>query len=91
MRVFLLKLAAASVPFVVMAGVNMYVDPAGIVHRGPEPLMAAMILAGALGNWLGEVALDYTSEVRFRLILQLVLTALGLRLIWMAVPELGWF
>jgi uncharacterized membrane protein YfcA len=55
------------------------------------PLMAAMILTGALGNWLGEVALDYTSEVRFRLILQLVLTALGLRLIWMAVPELGWF
>jgi hypothetical protein len=46
MRVFLLKLAAASVPFVVMAGVNMYVDPAGIVHRGPEPLMAAMILTG---------------------------------------------
>jgi hypothetical protein len=29
--------------------------------------------------------------MRFRLILQLVLTALGLRLIWMAVPELGWF
>ena len=55
------------------------------------PLMAAMIAAGAVGNWLGEVALDYTSEGRFRLILQLVLTALGLRLIWMAVPELGWF
>ena len=44
-----------------------------------------------LHNWLGEIALDYISEVRFRLILQLVLTALGLRLIWMAVPELGWF
>ena len=53
--------------------------------------MAAMVLAGAVGNWLGEIALDYTSEGRFRLILQLVLTALGLRLIWMAVPELGWF
>ncbi|HZO44396.1 MAG TPA: sulfite exporter TauE/SafE family protein [Xanthobacteraceae bacterium] len=55
------------------------------------PLMVAMVLAGALGNWLGEVALDYTSEGRFRLILQLVLTALGLRLIWMAAPELGLF
>ena len=55
------------------------------------PLMAAMVLAGAAGNWLGEIALDYTSEDRFRLILQLVLTALGLRLIWMAVPELGGF
>jgi uncharacterized membrane protein YfcA len=55
------------------------------------PLMVAMVLAGAAGNWLGEVALDYTTEGRFRLILKLVLTALGLRLIWMAVPELGWF
>jgi uncharacterized membrane protein YfcA len=55
------------------------------------PLMVAMVVAGALGNWLGERALGYTSEMRFRLILQLVLTALGLRLIWMAVPELGWF
>jgi uncharacterized protein len=55
------------------------------------PLMAAMVLTGAAGNWLGEMALDYTTEGRFRLILQLVLTALGLRLIWMAVPELGWF
>jgi uncharacterized membrane protein YfcA len=55
------------------------------------PLMAAMILTGAVGNWLGELALNYTSEQRFRLVLQLVLTALGLRLIWMAVPELGWF
>jgi uncharacterized membrane protein YfcA len=55
------------------------------------PLMAAMITTGAAGNWLGEAALNYTSEQRFRLVLQLVLTALGLRLIWMAVPELGWF
>src|SRR6185436_16821259 len=55
------------------------------------PLMAAMIVTGAFGNWLGEVALNYTSEQRFRLMLQLVLTALGLRLIWSAVAELGWF
>ncbi len=48
-----------------------------------------MVVAGALGNWLGELALGYTSEMRFRLILQLVLTALALRLMWMAVPELG--
>lgn len=55
------------------------------------PLMVAMVIAGALGNWVGEEALKYTSEQRFRLILQLVLTALGLRLIWSAVPALGWF
>ena len=55
------------------------------------PLMAAMIVTGAIGNWLGEAALGRTSEQRFRLMLQLVLTALGLRLVWTAVPELGWF
>ena len=48
------------------------------------PLMAAMIAAGALGNWLGEEALNRTPERRFRLILQLVLTALALRLLWNA-------
>lgn len=46
------------------------------------PLMAAMIATGALGNWLGELALNRTAEQRFRLILQLVLTALALRLLW---------
>jgi uncharacterized protein len=49
------------------------------------PLMAAMIVTGAAGNWLGEVALHHTSEQRFRMIFQLVLTALGLRLLWGAV------
>ena len=31
------------------------------------PLMAAMIVAGAAGNWVGEVALHRTSERKFRL------------------------
>jgi uncharacterized protein len=55
------------------------------------PLMAAMIVAGALGNWIGEVALNRTSEQRFRLILQLILTALALRLLWSAARMAGWF
>ncbi|MPZ57463.1 MAG: TSUP family transporter [Rhizobiales bacterium] len=54
------------------------------------PLMAAMIAAGAVGNWLGEVALMRTSEQRFRLIFQLVLTALALRLLWSAAAGAGW-
>jgi uncharacterized protein len=54
------------------------------------PLMAAMIAAGALGNWLGELALNRTSERRFRLILQLILTALALRLLWSAASGAGW-
>ena len=55
------------------------------------PLMAAMIVAGTLGNWIGEVALHRTPEQRFRLVFQLVLTALSLRLLWGALPDLGWF
>ena len=54
------------------------------------PLMAVMIVTGAVGNWFGEVALHKTSEQRFRLILQLILTALALRLIWNAGVQAGW-
>ncbi len=54
------------------------------------PLMAAMIAGGALGNWLGEIALHRTTERRFRLIFQIVLTALGLRLLWGAARGAGW-
>jgi uncharacterized membrane protein YfcA len=54
------------------------------------PLMAAMIAGGALGNWIGEAALHRTSERRFRLILQFVLTALALRLLWSAARHAGW-
>jgi uncharacterized membrane protein YfcA len=54
------------------------------------PLMAAMVVTGAIGNWLGEYALGRTTEQRFRFLLKLVLTALGLRLLWTAVPP-EWF
>jgi len=54
------------------------------------PLMAAMIATGALGNWLGERALDRVSERAFRIIFRVILTLLGLRLIWVAIAELGW-
>ena len=55
------------------------------------PLMAAMIAAGAVGNWIGEAALHRTSEQRFRLVLQIALTLLGLRLLWGAAAQAGWF
>jgi uncharacterized membrane protein YfcA len=54
------------------------------------PLMAAMIATGALGNWIGELALHRTTEHRFRIVFQLVLTLLGLRLLWSAAPAMGW-
>ena len=53
--------------------------------------MAAMIVAGAVGNWVGEVALEKTSEKSFRLVLQVILTLLGLRLLWSAAQGAGWF
>jgi uncharacterized membrane protein YfcA len=55
------------------------------------PLMVAMIATGALGNWIGEVALLRTKEQHFRLVLQLALTILGLRLLWSAGHGAGWF
>jgi uncharacterized protein len=55
------------------------------------PLMAAMIVSGAVGNWFGEVALHKTSEQKFRLLLQVVLTLLALRLIWSAGVAAGWY
>jgi uncharacterized protein len=53
------------------------------------PLMAAMIATGAVGNWLGEVALHRMTGQRFRIVFQLVLTALALRLLWVAARD--WF
>ena len=50
----------------------------------------AMIAGGALGNWLGEAVLHRTSEQRFRLILQIVLTLLSLRLLWGAASQIVW-
>jgi uncharacterized membrane protein YfcA len=55
------------------------------------PLMVAMIATGAVGNWIGEVALLRTKEQHFRLVLQLALTLLGLRLLWSASRGAGWF
>jgi uncharacterized protein len=54
------------------------------------PLMAAMIATGALGNWLGERALDRMSERGFRIVFRTILTLLGLRLIWVAIAAQGW-
>jgi uncharacterized protein len=55
------------------------------------PLMVAMIATGAVGNWLGEIALLRTKEQHFRLVLQAALTILGLRLLWSAARGAGWF
>jgi uncharacterized protein len=53
------------------------------------PLAATMIAASTAGNWAGKVALGRTSEGHFRLVLQVVLTALALRLLWGAARGAG--
>jgi len=62
----------------------------GFAIASYAPLMAAMIATGAIGNWIGEAALLRTSEQRFRLVLQIALTLLGLRLVWGAAADAGW-
>ena len=53
-------------------------------------LMVVMIITGAIGNWLGEVALNYVTERRFRLILKVVLSVLALNLLFNASRGAGW-
>lgn len=53
-------------------------------------LMAVMIITGAIGNWVGEVALKHVTELRFRLILQVVLSVLALNLLFKAFRGAGW-
>ena len=54
------------------------------------PLMMAMIVTGAVGNWLGEVALDRTPEKRYRLVLKVFLTGPTIELL--APPDqAGWW
>jgi len=48
-------------------------------------LIVAMVVSGAAGNWIGEEALNRISERNFRLLLQIILSALALQLIWHAV------
>ena len=53
-------------------------------------LMIAMIITGAIGNWLGEIALNHFTEQRFRLILRVVLSVLALNLLFHALRGAGW-
>lgn len=55
------------------------------------PLIAVMIAAGAVGNWLGEVALHHLPEKRYRLTLKIFLTVLAVQLLLRAASEAGLF
>lgn len=62
----------------------------GIAIGAYMPLIVGMIMTGAVGNWIGEAALLKVPEQRFRLIFQVCLTLLGLRLLWTAAESAGW-
>ncbi|WP_188635347.1 sulfite exporter TauE/SafE family protein [Halopseudomonas pertucinogena] len=58
---------------------------AGFVFADWLGLILVMILAGALGTWLGLHLLRRLSDRRFTLIFNILLTLLAVRLIWQAV------
>lgn len=61
----------------------------GVAIGAYLPLIAAMIAMGVLGNWVGTKVLDRMPERRFRLVLQIALTGLALRLLWVAARGAG--
>lgn len=69
-------------------------DYRGLDHRPgldaqARPLMATMIVAGTFGNWAGARALNRMPERMFRIVFQILLTVLALRMLWRAAVEYG--
>ena len=70
---------------------EIYGGRAGAVGgwRLARTVMTHLIATGAVGYWVGEVALLNTSERSFRVVLQVALTLLGLQLLWRAAQSAG--
>ena len=60
----------------------------GVSFGNYGPLIAAMIVTSFVGTYIGKYALDRISERIFRIAIQVMLTLLSLRLIWVAVEGL---
>ena len=56
----------------------------GVSFGSYVPLMVTMIAISFLGTWIGKHAMDRIPERIFRIGFQILLTLLGLRLIWLA-------
>ena len=54
----------------------------GIAIGAYWPLMLTMIGTAVIGTWYGRRALDHMPERAFRIVFQILLTGLALRLIW---------
>ena len=63
----------------------------GFAYGPYVPLLAAMIAASFLGNWLGRHLLENMPEALFRRVFQIVLTVLSLRLLYSAALESALF
>ncbi|MGB0632019.1 MAG: sulfite exporter TauE/SafE family protein [Alphaproteobacteria bacterium] len=59
----------------------------GVSFGSYVPLIVAMIAASFLGTWLGKGVMDRIPERAFRIGFQIILTAMALRLIWIALAE----
>tara|TARA_Y100001936_G_C16093261_1_gene688717 strand:- start:1129 stop:1899 length:771 start_codon:yes stop_codon:yes gene_type:complete len=62
----------------------------GIALAKYVPLIISMVAGAALGNWIGGKLLNRMQEQVFRTIFKILLTLLGLRLLWVGAEGLGW-
>ena len=53
------------------------------------PLIGAMIAVSMIGNYVGSRTLDRVPERIFRIVFRIVVTALGIRLLWVTAVEAG--
>ena len=63
----------------------------GVALTAYIPLIISMVTGAALGNWLGGKMLHQMREKIFLTVFKLLLTLLGLRLLWVGSEGLGWF
>jgi uncharacterized membrane protein YfcA len=59
----------------------------GIAIGAYAPLILVMIGAAVVANWCGSRYLDRMKESNFRIALRILLTALALRLLWVAIRD----
>jgi uncharacterized membrane protein YfcA len=60
----------------------------GVALAAYVPLMLSMIFTAILGTWIGSRVLDRIPERIFRISLQILLTCLALRLVWIGLSKL---
>lgn len=61
----------------------------GVAVAGYAPLIAVMIAAAVIGNMVGQKALNHLPERVFRIVFQVLLTGLALRLVWIGARDTG--